>query len=170
MHSAPPVFLIALGWFCFIGASSTAVTTSDQPSAAVAGQPAPIPENAAEIQAIARGELVLEPAPAAEMTAARPLSPEMLEIDAALAAERVQVQDLTARLEAATDDAAALALEREIETTKQSTELAILGIQARHARAAGREAQAQEIEAAISQMTAVMNARDTVSAPQTGAR
>lgn len=165
MHSARPVFLIALGWFCFIGASGAAVATPDQPSAVAAGQPASIPENEAEIQAIANGELALEPAPAAETAAARPLSPEMVEINAAMAAERAQVDDLAARLQAATDDAMALALEREIETAKRSTELAILGIQARHARAAGREAQAQEIEAAISQMTAVMNVPATITAP-----
>jgi hypothetical protein len=158
MRCAQPVLTSGLiGLLLVVGMSGVSVGAPDESAQAAASQVAPLPENAAEIAAIASGELVLEPAPAAEASAAPALSPEMVEINAALAAERQQVSDLTARLRATTDNAAALRLEREIETTKQSTELAVLGIQARYARAAGREQQAQAIEASIAQMTALMN-------------
>lgn len=137
---------------------SAAVAAAAEPSPPAGSEPASIPENAAEMAEIAAGQLVLEPGPAAEAVPVRALTPEMVEINAVLAAERTLVDDLTARLKATTDEAAALVLVQEVETAKQGAELAILGIQARYARAAGREAQAQEIENAISRMSAVMNA------------
>jgi len=149
------LFSGVMGLTCLIGVFDAAVAAPDEPSTAAAAQPAPIPENAAEIAELASGQLVLEAGPTVEAPAARALSPEMVEIMATLPAEQTQVDDLTARLRAATDNAAGLALEREIEATKWSTELAILGIQARYARAAGREEQALAIEASIAQLTAV---------------
>ena len=145
---------LALAVACLFAIAATAA----EPSPPAGGEPVSIPENAAEMAEIAAGQLVLEPVPAAEAVPARALTPELVEINAALAAERTLVDDLTARLKATAEEAAALALVQEIETAKQATELAILGIQARYARAAGREAQAQEIETAISRMAAVMNA------------
>lgn len=158
----PVLFSGVMGFTCLIGVSGAAVAAPEDPPTAAAAQPAPIPENAAEIAELASGQLVLEAVPAAEALAAPALAPEMVEIMAAITAERTQVDDLTARLRATTDNAAALALEREIETTKRSTELTILGIQARHARAAGREEQALAIEASITQMTTVSPLRRPV--------
>jgi len=115
-----------------------------------------LPENRAEIEAVRAGELKLEPAPDAPAApqAATPRSPEMLEIDQALAAERALVAELEARLEGAPDEPAALDLLREIERTKQQTEIEILRLQAKHARLAGREEQAAEIEAVVQQILA----------------
>lgn len=155
----PVLFSGVMGLTCLIGVFGAALAAPDEPSTAPAAQPAPIPENAAEIAELASGQLVLEAVPTAEAPA---LAPEMVEIMAAITAERTLVDDLTARLRATTDNAAALALEREIEATKWSTELTILGIQARHARAAGREEQAQAIEASITQMTTVSPLRRPV--------
>ncbi len=121
--------------------------------AALATDTPPIPdapENQAEIEAAARGELVLEPV--APVGDAASLSPEMTAIRAALAAGRARVDELEARLAGASGDEAALAVMRALEQAKQDTEIEILRIQAEHARLAGREAQAQEIETAISQM------------------
>jgi hypothetical protein len=153
---------IALATF-FAGA---VVAAAAEPTPPAGSEPASIPENAAEMAEIAAGQLVLEPVPVAEAVPARALTPEMIEINAALAAERTRVDELTTRLKATTDEAAALTLVQEIETAKQGTELAILAIQARHARAAGREAQAQEIESAISRMSAVMNAPAMLAVPR----
>jgi hypothetical protein len=104
-----------------------------------------IPENAAELKALETGELTLpEPVPAE-----RPLSPLMVEIQAALAAQQVQVAALDARFAETNDETTALAIQQEIEQVKQDTELAILAIQARHARARGDLELAQSIDAAI---------------------
>lgn len=110
-----------------------------------------LPENEAEIAAAAAGQLRIgTPAePAAAVPVALPVSPEMAEINAALADERARVAGLQARLDDTADDEAALALLREMEQTKQATEVEVLRIQAKHARLAGRDAQATEIEAAI---------------------
>jgi hypothetical protein len=121
--------------------------------AALATDKPPIPdtpENQAEIEAAARGELVLEPVAPAGGDAS--LSPEMAAIREALAAGQARVDELEARLVAASGDEAALAVMRAIEQAKQDTEIEVLRIQAEHARLAGRETQAQEIEAAITQM------------------
>jgi hypothetical protein len=119
---------------------------ADQPPTQPAAAALPnLPENAAEQKALEAGELVLPESLPAE----RPLSPMMLEIQGALAEQQRQVAALDARFVEATDEAAALAIQRQIEQVKQDTELAILAIQARHARAAGDENLAQSIEAAI---------------------
>jgi hypothetical protein len=164
---SPRNFLLVsiIGMIFVAGAAAADQPATTSASAAAAAQAAPIPENAAEIAAIASGELVLEPLPAAEAAGPQALTPEMVEITAALAAEREQVNDLTYRLPTAADDATALALEQQIETAKQGAEIAILGIQARYARAAGREEQAQAIEAAIAQMTSVMNIIPVAAVP-----
>ncbi len=104
-----------------------------------------LPENAAELKALENGELTLPDAVPAE----RPLSPMMVEIQGALAEQQRQVAALDARFAETSDETAALAIQREIEQIKQDTELAILAIQARHARAAGDEDLAQRIDAAI---------------------
>ncbi len=165
--SHPLLCLLALGTVIAFGAGAAALAAADTaadtppPSGSAAGATAapaplvpPLPENMAEIEAIESGELVLEPAPAA--AGPRALSSEMAEIETAIAAEREQVARLAASLRGAADDAAALALEREIEAVKQGTEIAVLRIQARYAREAGREEQAQAIEAAVARMTAAL--------------
>lgn len=114
---------------------------------------ADLPENAAEIADHAAGRLVLEPVVETPPPAAA-AAVEMQEIDEALAACRARVADLTARLRETTADETALALQRDIEQSKRETELDVLRIQAKHARLAGRDAQADAIEAELARMTA----------------
>lgn len=114
---------------------------------------ADLPENAAEIADHAAGRLVLEPVVETPPPAAA-AAVEMQEIDEALAACRARVADLTARLRETTADETALALQRDIEQAKRETELDVLRIQAKHARLAGRDAQADAIEAELARMTA----------------
>ena len=80
---------------------------------------------------------------------ARPPSPMMLEIRAALDREREQIEGLRLRLRGASNAREALALERQVERVKLDTEIAILRIQADAARRAGRTALAARIDAAI---------------------
>lgn len=81
--------------------------------------------------------------------ARRPLSPLAAELAQALEAERRALVALQARFDAALDEQAALAVQREIDRLKASTEVTLLRIQARHARLRGREAAARRIESAI---------------------
>jgi len=73
----------------------------------------------------------------------------LVEIQGALAEQQRQVATLDARFAETTNETAAMAIQQEIEQIKQDTELAILAIQARHARAAGDENLALSIDAAI---------------------
>lgn len=134
------------------GPTTAAAVAATEPAAPLPN----LPENQAEIEALANGQLVLESAPAVGTTPASPApsSPEMLEIGRAVTAERARLAELEARLRDTADDSAALSLLREIEQVKQGTEVEILRIQAKHARLAGREAQAQEIEAVVTQIQA----------------
>lgn len=82
------------------------------------------------------------------------LSPMLLEIAAAWDAQQSTLEVLEQQLAAANDHAVALALQRQIEALHRQTELAILGIQARHARRAGFPEVAAQIEAAVAEMNA----------------
>jgi hypothetical protein len=88
-------------------------------------------------------------APARPRQAVNPLYPKIL---AMLEAERVELAKLDARLKTTRDDAAAMAIQREIEQLKTTTELGILRLQAEHARALGRAAVAEKLDAAIQRM------------------
>ena len=94
------------------------------------------------------------PAPAEQPSAstlrpAQTLSPMMLEIESLLAAERAAVEVLAARLEKTHDGQALIALQREVEALKQETQLGILEVQLRYARAAGRDEVVAELERAL---------------------
>lgn len=80
------------------------------------------------------------------------LSPAMQEIRAELAREQEALAELRARLDRAPDARAALAIEHEIAAVKQGCEVEILRIQARHARLAGDEERARDIELAVEQI------------------
>ena len=85
-------------------------------------------------------------------TAAFPQSPGLSIPEAirrTLDEESRGLASLEARLETASTDAEALAIEREVEQVKAANELALLRIQAQEARDAGRIALAEEIERAI---------------------
>lgn len=86
--------------------------------------------------------------------ATRPDSPMMVEIRAAMEAERTSRTELLARFDATRDEHAAMEIQRQIETLARDTELQILRIQVDHARLGGREDLALRIETAIAQMTA----------------
>lgn len=98
----------------------------------------------------------LAPAPEGETPAPavtkRPLSPMMLELQAVMTAEAEQVAALRQRAAKATSPDEALALQREIEKLKFDTEVSLLRVQAKHARAGGRTEVAARIEAAISDL------------------
>jgi propanediol dehydratase small subunit len=96
----------------------------------------------------ATGEATTVPPPAAEP------SPLMRDIQAALDAGDAAVAALERQLAQATDERAALALQRQIEDLRVGVEIRIMEIQARHARQDGRPEQAAAIEAAIAAMTA----------------
>lgn len=98
------------------------------------------------------------PASSAEAPAAlapapvRAASPMLLEMQALLAAEHEQVLVLRERAAKAASADEAMALQREIEKLKFDTEVSLLRVQAKHARAAGRTEVATRIEAAISEL------------------
>lgn len=98
------------------------------------------------------------PASSAEAPAAlapapvRAASPMLLEMQALLAAEHEQVLVLRERAAKAANADDAMALQREIEKLKFDTEVSLLRVQAKHARAAGRTEVATRIEAAISEL------------------
>jgi len=89
----------------------------------------------------------LDPAKTAP-TASEP-SPLLVEIEAVLAASRAAVAELATRADATGDPAMAFALQQQIARVKQQAELDILAIQARHARLAGNDELATQIEADI---------------------
>ena len=76
-------------------------------------------------------------------------SPMITEIRTVLETNRLQVADLAAQGVAHPGHEAEVALQMEISQLKQQAELDILAIQARYARAEGKDDLAQEIEAAI---------------------
>jgi len=83
----------------------------------------------------------------------RALSPMMVEIEAALAAGDAAVAALTERAAQAADETSRMAVMVQIAAQKQATELTILGIQADHARRAGNEALAVQINAEMNLIT-----------------
>jgi hypothetical protein len=97
---------------------------------------------------------VPEAVPAATGLNRAALSPMMQEILEAWDAHAAAIAVLEQRIEATTDATDAIALQQEIESLRRQVEIQILGIQAHHARLAGRLEQAAEIEAAIEAMTA----------------
>lgn len=97
-----------------------------------------------------------EPAPGGDeprpVVTKRPLSPLMIELRAVMDAEAVQVAALRERVAKAASNDEAIALQREIEKVKFDTEVSLLRVQAKHARAGGRTEVAARIEAAISDL------------------
>lgn len=79
-------------------------------------------------------------------------SPMMVEIRAVLDGERAALRPLNERFRAAKDPDAAIAIQREIARVKLDTEVAVLRVQAKHARAAGRADVAASLETAIQQI------------------
>jgi hypothetical protein len=82
-----------------------------------------------------------------------PLSPMLQDIKVLWEARQAERAALEERFRTAGDEATALAIQREIEELMVQTELSILRIQADHARREGRIADAEKIEAAITEMT-----------------
>jgi hypothetical protein len=103
------------------------------------------------VQAEPAAPVAADPAASPQPTIARPLNPLMSAIQSLWEARLVEVVALKERLRNASDHAAALAILREIEALQASTEIEILRLQADHARREGREADAQAIEAAITE-------------------
>lgn len=118
----------------------------------VAAQPAvpDLPVNQAEIQA---GVAPVLDAAAIPTPPTRQLSPMMVEIEAALAAGDAAVATLAERAAQAADETSRQAIMVQIAAQKQATELNILGIQAAHARRAGNDALAAQIEAEMVMIT-----------------
>lgn len=140
--------LASLALFALAGSRSMAdeaSSTVKPPTASPVATPAMPPSEAPGIR---EGEIV-PPRPRVS-----PLRPMMVELRALLDAEREQVAALTARLKSATDEAGSLAIQREIEKLKIGTESAMLRVQAKHARRAGREALAAQLELAAEDLLA----------------
>lgn len=92
-------------------------------------------------------------------------SPLMVEIRSVLAAADAEAAELESRLAGARDDMAALEILRSIEQVRVRAELDVLAVQADFARRSGREDIAQEIDAAIGQMTGPKPAPQPVDRP-----
>jgi len=75
------------------------------------------------------------------------------EIEALLSTSRLQVAVLQEQFDLAPDDNTALGLIRRIEQIKKDTEIDLLRLQLRYAQAAGDARLADEINAALTQMT-----------------
>lgn len=88
-----------------------------------------------------------KPAPAA-----RPLSPMMVEIEAALSSADRSVAELATRLAAARSRTEAHAIQRDIERAKVGAEVSVLRIQAAYARREGRPEVAARLEAEAEQL------------------
>lgn len=104
------------------------------------------------------------PTHAADATAPRPpaartLSPLMTELRTLLDEERTSLASLGRQLAGTHDQASALAIQREVARVKLSTEVALLRVQAKHARAAGHAAFADELEAAARELESPTAAR-----------
>lgn len=126
-------------------------------AAEAAGAPAePAAPAHAEVAPLAGDPSVVETTAAttAAPRAREGLSPCQQAIQALLDREATQLAELDARLPGAFDEAAVLALQREIEQVKQETELQVMRVQADFARREGRVAQAEQIEAALAEMAA----------------
>jgi hypothetical protein len=83
---------------------------------------------------------------------APPVTPLQADMEGVLAEEAARIAELRAALADAADEAEVLRLQREAEACKLSTEIRILELQATHARAAGRDEAAAEIEAAVARL------------------
>ena len=85
-------------------------------------------------------------------SATRPVSPMMAELQAVLVLEADKLVELRLRTREALTPDGALAVQREIEQLKFETEIALLRVQAKHARSAGRTEVATRIESAIADL------------------
>lgn len=100
----------------------------------------------------ATGPSPLEPALGAASASTSRLSapsPMMALVQAAIADQRVRLSELCARLANTSDQAAALAIQKQVEALKRGTELRILQIQLDFARQAGHDAAAARLADAI---------------------
>lgn len=130
--------ILFLSVACVLSAGMAAVAGGNPGPAASA---APVPE-------------VAETAATAAPRAQESLTPCQQAIRELLEREATQLAELEARLPAAADAPAFLALQRQIEQVKQATELQVMRTQAEFARREGRVEQAEQIEAALAEMSA----------------
>lgn len=132
-----------------LAADPQAQSPVDPPKVATPPSAPNVDVNQAELQAGATFELPVDGADVAPAPAARPLSPMMVEIEAALAAGDAAVAALAQQAAQVADEGSKQAIMAQVAEQKQATELVILGIQAEHARRGGDEALAARIEADI---------------------
>lgn len=104
-------------------------------------------------------------APAGAVPARRPPSPLAARVAAAMDHQRTALAELELRLRAATDDAAARAIVRQIEVVKRDAEVEVLRAQAEHARQAGRPDVARRLELAIAARLAPPDAGEPTPRP-----
>ncbi len=96
------------------------------------------------------------------LPATNPLMPEIRKIQDAASAQLVTLND---RLTSQTSDQQALVLIRQIETVKQKAELDIMRLQATAATTRGNHEVADEINAAIEEMTSPRPVRQPIERP-----
>jgi hypothetical protein len=123
-------------------ASSEASKAPSEPAATTQSADAQKPESG-----------IAEPSPS-KRSPRHKLSPMFIEMRAVLDAERTELATLRARFAETTDPSTALDLQRSIEKLKANTEIALLRIQATHARKAGRLELATRIDSAIQRILA----------------
>jgi hypothetical protein len=132
--------------------ASSAAEPAASPASSGAGEVHAQGGQAAQPQGTQPGQPVQNPTASAP-PAERPLTPMQAEIKQVLEDEKTAVAELETRFTQTTDQAAALEIQKKIQETKLGTELKVLGIQAGFARAEGRTAVAEQLEAAIREMT-----------------
>jgi hypothetical protein len=145
-HCRPRRFAGALAVALAFALATSAVAAADAAKADPGGRP-PAP-----VVARGAGPAAAAGAPVDSAVRPAPVHPMMGEIRAALEAEQSKLLELRARMNATRDPASHLAIQREVEQVKRGTEIAILRIQAAHARRDGRAALADRIDAAIEEM------------------
>ncbi len=104
-------------------------------------------------------------APAPGIAATAKPSAMMTEIRALIADEHRSLTALNERFRRTTDPAAAIALQREIAQLKLGTEIALLRVQARHARATGRLSVAAHLDEAIHELESPPVPQPTTTRP-----
>ena len=150
----------------------TAIESSGAPgSGAVVVDPtvavAAIPANAAEIEALSRGEMTLEQPVAADagpsVDAAR--AARRAAFDAIVTTQQAKIQALTDRLASATGNEAVLEIQREITREKRATQRQLMELQLELATRDGDQARIDQMTAALTAWDAPQPALQPVDRP-----
>jgi hypothetical protein len=146
MFKVLPLLLVVLVLPGLLVGQERGTADQAQPAAAAETTAPASPDPDAQVPAENSPEAV------APLTGDTPLSPMLQDIKALWETRQAERAALEEQFRTASDEAEALAVQREIEELMVQTELALLRIQADYARREGRTADAEKIEAAITEM------------------